>query len=253
MTKSMATLLDRLDLLAAGHHLAFSVESAIADNMIGRFAGSDLRPDYCDSDIPLYAYLFHDYVLSHATFAPAPPPYATLLRTAQAFVMGDLPGVILGPGGRILDGAANPWPAWDGPLGNQPAILAFLRRTLALRRGDGKRFLLLGRLCRDAAVTSVNDIQWLHEEKLYCRPAVLAARWISPSGESGTALANWTDTDQPVTVALDPAARAVLKLHDGTVSQQSFSPASSRRLDLPPFSAALLTQPAGWRSREDSH
>lgn len=245
MTTAMSDLLNDLDRIGSRHDgMAFSVESAIADNLLGRFASADLRPDYASGDIPLYTYLFHQYVITHATFAPAPPPHTALLRTAQAFVMGDQPGVTLGPNGRVLDGTADVWPSWDTPLGNQTAVRLLLRRTIALRRGPGKPFLLFGRLRRDSGVSDIAEITWAHHDRLYHRPAVLTAAWTSPAGHHATALANWTDTHQPATITTPSTKPATLHIQADDACTITLEPVPRTRLQLPPLSAGLLIEPA---------
>lgn len=237
MTAAMDQLVDRLH----GGETVYSVESATADNLIGRFPCSDLRPDYLTRDIPLYAYLFHEYVLTHATFATTPNPHAVLLRTAQALVMGDSPGVILGPGGRILDWTTDPWPPWDAPVGNQDAVLTFLRRALALRR-DARDFLMYGRLHRDRGVTGVADLRWLVDDQLHQRPAVFAARWTNPAGDVATVLANWTDAEEPATVLVNGPVRFRIYVDD--LRDESVDGGCGQaRLVIPPLAVGIVTPP----------
>lgn len=235
MTVAMDQLVDRLDSTRA----VYSVESATADNLIGRFPCSDLRPDYQARDIPLYAYLFHEYVLTHATFAPAPDPYGARLRTAQALVMGDSPGVILGPDGRILDyTATGPWPPWDAPIGNQDAVLTLLRRALALRR-DARKFLVYGRLHRHSGVTDVEQVRWAAGDQLHRRPAVYAARWTSAEGDVGTVLANWTDAQAAATVQIGGCG--TFRLYNDDLREELTDVDDQSRLVLPPLTVGLLT------------
>jgi hypothetical protein len=192
MTEALDAILDDFDDLA-GQEVAYSVEGPPNDYALSRFAICDIRPDLNPGSvaIPLYQYLFHEYVLTQATFAPAPNPYAAEIRTATSFVHGDVPSAILGRDGRLNTWSGTesmPWSLWDSPPGDQDAALNLLRDASMLRRGAGRDYLVLGRMLASSDV----------------RGDVLHAAWRAADGRRAVALANWTRT--PMTVET-PAGR----------------------------------------------
>jgi Domain of unknown function (DUF6259) len=194
MSEALTTLLTRLEEIvgAADREVVFSVEGAPNDHFRKYFHICDIRPDPTSRFVPLYQYLFHEYILTQAAFALAPNPYWMQIKTAHSLVLGDILTAIMGPKGRLMAWAGRPWATWNTPSGNQEAILTLLRRAVALRRGVGRDFLVFGRLVRPHAVRDIEPVHWLCEQQLLSMPAVLHARWEAPDGRTAVALANWT-------------------------------------------------------------
>ncbi|MDP9380865.1 MAG: DUF6259 domain-containing protein [Chloroflexota bacterium] len=248
MSGGMADLLTELESLATatGREISYSVEGAPNDHLLQRFSVCDIRPDSGSSFVPLYQYLFHDRILTQAAFAQAPNPYWMQIKTAHSFVFGDILTAIMGPGGRLINWDAHPWAPWSTPGGDQEAILTLLRRAIALRRGAGRDFLVLGRLLPGAPgalpLRGAEQVQWLCKGRVETFPSVLHACWAAPNGRMALALANWTRDEQAV--RLEPAligriARRCL-LQRSALEEEILEGTTSIELVLPPLSVALV-------------
>ncbi|HWE64968.1 MAG TPA: DUF6259 domain-containing protein, partial [Chloroflexota bacterium] len=252
MTRDMEQLLGGLRERAARDrwHGAWSVETPCSEYFLQSFVICDIRPDFRTSFVPLYYYLYHDYIMTQSMFGAAPNPYFLVLKFARAFILGDVLGCHMGAGGRLQNWDpprgtpwGEPWMEWDRPAGDQDAAYAVLRNATALRRGAGKDFLLFGRMLRPLPVTGVNTVCWTLEGEANAVPAVEHATWQARDGRIAVALANWTDAEQPATVDLRPLAGKVATLHvgsDGIVEQLPASRAQQTTLSLPPHACALL-------------
>jgi hypothetical protein len=243
MTGALDTLIDAFDDLAAraGRDIAYSVESAPNDYALSRFSICDIRPDLSrdSQSIPLYQYLFHEYILTQAAFAPGPNPYWMELKTATSFAFGDVLTAILGRGGRLNTWSGTPWSPWDTPPGDQEAVLTLLRRATALRRQVGRDYLVLGRLLPQSPVSDVDIVTWQEGTRAESAPAVMHAAWQAQDGRRAAALCNWTK--QARTVRLTSAGNdgnAVLHLRADDQTHAVQVDADS--LELPPLSAAVL-------------
>jgi hypothetical protein len=247
MTHAMDTLFDSFDALAAEspRDIVFSVESAPNDYAMPRFHICDIRPDLGRGTdvVPLYQYLFHEYVLTQAAFAPGPNPYWMEIKTASSFALGDVLTAILGREGRLINWSGTPWARWDSPAGDQEAVLTLLRRASAMRRGPGKDFLVLGRLLGVSPVDQVGQVQWTEGAHAESAPAVMHAAWAAHDGRTAVALANWTREPQNVRLA------ARQEGDEGTFHLQDSDPVllsglAGGDIELPPLAVALLEWPA---------
>jgi len=246
MTESLGNLLAKFEELAEkkDREIIFSVEGAPNDHFIDHFQVCDIRPNV-DPDsrfVPLYQYLFHEYILTQAAFAPGPNPYWMQIKTAHSFVFGDMLTAIMGPEGRLMNWAGHPWARWDTPSGNQEAILALLRRAIAMRRGPGRDFLMFGRLLRPYPVQDVEQITWITEQGLISMPAVMHANWRSPDGRTAVALANWTEQEQIVQMGTSSEGLGPRRYHMRGDAPRTVecARASWTPLFLPPLSVALV-------------
>lgn len=247
MTAALATLVADLEARAAAadRPIVFSVENVANDRLIAHIPTCDIRPDIEGDFVPLYHYLFHEYVRTQAAFALAPNPYWMEIKTALSYVLGDQPTAIMGPGGRLMAWAGRPWAAWHTPAGDQPAILALLRRSIAMRRGVGRAFLVAGRMLRPAAVQGIKTVTWSCEERIATLPAILHARWQSADGRVAVALANWTAQEQVVQIDLPLLSSKPYLYHiqqDTLISTDS-GMGGARQFPIPPHSVALLEVP----------
>jgi hypothetical protein len=247
MTEATGRLLAELETraAAAGRPIAFSVENVANDHLIGHFSTCDVRPNPAGDFVPLYHYLFHEYIRTQAAFALAPNPYWMEVKTALSFVLGDQPTAIMGPGGRLMAWAGHPWASWDTPAGDQVAIFALLRRSIVLRRGAGRDYLVFGRMLRPAAVQGIEPVTWTCEQRVATLPAVFHARWLAPDGRVAIALANWTASPQAVQIEV-PSSEKSCRYLVQTEALEVFEPGtgSTLRLALPPVSVALLEMPS---------
>ncbi len=245
MTDSMEQLLARLEGIAerSGRDVVFSSEMPPNDHFRGHFAICDIRPHPVDStDVPLYKYLYHEYILTQAAFSLAPNPYWMQIKTANSFVMGDILAAIMGPGGRLMNWEGYPWAPWSSPEGDQPAVLTLLRRAIALRRGKGRDYLVFGRLLRPYPVVGIERVEWLCDRRLVSYPAVVHALWRAPDGRVGLALANWTGSERAV--HLEDCARfegpATYCLNTDEPVAADLRESGHIALVLPPLSVGLL-------------
>lgn len=252
MTREMEDLL--ADLRArAGHdewHGAWSVETPCSEYFLQSFVICDIRPDFRTSFVPLYYYLYHDYIMTQSMFGAAPNPYFLVLKFARAFILGDVLGCHMGQGGRLQNWDPprgtpfnEPWMEWDRPAGDQEAAYALLRSATALRRGPGKDFLLFGRMLRPVPVTDLNIVSWTLEGEANAILAVEHATWQARDGRIAVAMANWTGQEQPATVDLSGFAGRSAVLHsssDGTVGTTPESCGRPVSLSLSPHACALL-------------
>jgi len=244
MSDALSALLARLEERAAtvDRETVFSVENAPNDHFRGHFHICDIRPDPEGRFVPLYQYLFHEYILTQAAFALAPNPYWMQIKTAHSFVLGDLLTAIIGPEGRLMAWAGHPWAAWDTPPGDQDGILTLLRRAIALRRGVGSDFLVFGRLLRPLPVQDIAPVTWLNEGQVHSMPAVLHAHWQAADGRTALALANWTTEERVVRLDEQGERQRKARYHGqyDIVETSKLPEARALRLALAPLSVALL-------------
>jgi len=244
MSDALGALLARLEERAAtvDREIVFSVENAPNDHFRGHFHICDIRPDPEGRFVPLYQYLFHEYILTQAAFALAPNPYWMQIKTAHSFVLGDLLTAIIGPEGRLMAWAGYPWAAWDTPPGDQDGILTLLRRAIALRCGVGSDFLVFGRLLRPLPVQDIASVTWLNEGQLHTMPAVLHAHWQAADGRTALALVNWTTEERVVRLDEQGERQRKARYHRqyDIVKTSKLPEARALKLVLAPLSVALL-------------
>ena len=157
---------DAADAAGPGRSIAVSVESAPAEIHLGSIALCDIRAvveghraadPLWEGAIPLFHFLYHELIPIQGGFGWAPEPHHVALRNAWNLVIGELPGGVLTPSGRLLDRDTVNWAPWDEPVEDEAAGLAVLRSGLALRRGPGREILVFGRMERTARVSEVAD------------------------------------------------------------------------------------------------
>ncbi len=229
---------------------AWSVETPCSEYFLQSFVICDIRPDFRSSFVPLYYYLYHDYIMTQSMFGAAPNPYFLVLKFARAFILGDVMGCHMGAEGRLQNWDpprhgifGEPWMDWDKPAGDQDAAYAVLRNAMAIRREVGKDFLLFGRMRRPLPVSDVNIVSWTFETEANAVPAVEHALWEARDGRLAMALANWTAQDQPITVDLSGLAgrEAVLQMsRAGTITAAPVESGRQASLTLPAHTCALL-------------
>lgn len=252
MTEEMRDLLAQLRERAsrAGWDGAWSVETPCSEYFLQSFVMCDIRPDFRANFVPLYYYLYHDYIMTQSMFGAAPNPYFLVLKFARAFILGDVMGCHMGAGGRLQNWDPprgklfnEPWMEWDRPEGDQDAAYAVLRNATALRRGIGKDFLLYGRMLRPLPVRGFNTVSWTFETEANAVPAVEHNLWEARDGRLAMALANWTAEEQPISVDLSGLADRTATLHTsrgGAITSAPIDSGLEVTLSLSAHACALL-------------
>jgi hypothetical protein len=248
----------RAEVLAATdgqRKLAFSVEGPVCEFYLPSFQICDIRVvppgneavnPWWRGSIPLYHFLYHEHVLIQGGFGHGADPHHLAIRNAYNLVVGEIPGAVLAGDGTLLnkDNPGINWAPWDPPLGDNDESLAMLQSAVALRRGEGKPYLVFGRMLPPSALTT-QTISWEYADRLHHVPAVFNGVWQSPEGKTAMALANWTQQPQTVTIT-DSRLTSGLTLH--TVAQdrwthEAVTDGASVTITLPPLSCAVLTSP----------
>lgn len=209
MTKSMQALLARAHETAP--EMLFGCESAAGEPYIPNLLLSDNRFNlgwYYGKPIPIFAYLYHEYlnnfmgnqVCAADTFLPDPESY--LYRLAYSCAAGDLPTIILTDDGRIMQ-------AWGDRqfdiLPDRENVMKLIASVTALRRGEGKKYLHLGRMIAPEKVETECRIFKLKAPALPLKAdKILTSRWQAEDGTKAQVLINWTAEDVSCTVGTQP-------------------------------------------------
>ena len=253
MTEAMRQLLEELNAVARraehqsgnGRSIAFSVECppnefflpyfAVCDNRVSPPGHKGMLAEY----VPLYHFLYHEFLLMQGGFGFGPEPYHLVTQTAYNFVLGQICGGVLTGDGTLLNRDSINWAPWRPAVGNNDDSMTMLRSATALRRGAAKPYLALGRMQRPVTAAGIQVVAWKFEDRDHALPAVFHAAWKSPGGRFGVALSNWTGDSQPITIAdsrLGGNPRAMVST--ATVSGNDIQPGSP--FVLPPHSCALI-------------
>src|SRR6185295_18918178 len=160
--------------------------------------------------IPLYHFLYHEFVLMQGGFGYAPEPYHMPIRTAYNLVVGEIPGGVITGDGRLLNRDTNNWAPWEPQVGDNEDSLETLRRAITLRRGGGKEFLVYGRMQSPANISMIKTVQWQWDGLDNHVPAVFHSAWRDPQGRFAVVIANWTKEQQALTIADQRLGQKVL-------------------------------------------
>jgi len=249
----MEELLDTFDELAASERprrqFVSSVECAINEYFIPRFQLCDIRvippghyPDRRRTVIPLYHFLYHEFILIQGGFGHGPEPYHLPIRNAYNLMIGEIPGAAMKGDGRLLNKDTANWAPWEPQVGSNEDALQVLKTATALRRGRGRDFLVYGRMLPPATVRKVQVVEWQEKDRVHRIPSVFDAAWQAPDGRVGIVLANWTTETREVQVE-------DRRLGDNVLMTISADKVTSERLSiddtgldvaLPKLSCALL-------------
>ncbi|MBQ6472990.1 MAG: hypothetical protein IJJ33_13480 [Victivallales bacterium] len=237
-TAAMRTLLQ--DIHKAFPRLTVGCEAAAAQPYLGFLSFNDLRTDCWtlgnSRSIPLYAYLFHEYInnfmgnqcgLGQRIDFQASPENL-LWRTAKAFNAGNLLSVVLKDGGKVHWGWTVPWEASSEP--DQEHILALVRNLNMLRR-KYPQYLCHGRM--EKPMARVAGGKWtlrLLQNKGEEYDSFLHSTWRAPDGSQAMFITNFL-----------PQPQNVILTWQGNV----------RELALPPLNAIVLTESS--LSKENHH
>jgi hypothetical protein len=249
MNAAMRETVDGFHAIAAeqaGRPIAFSVEGLVNETNLGDFAICDVRvvpPGHTPSNwIPLYHFLYHEFILIQGGFGSAPEPHHLPIRNAYNWVIGEIPGAVLKGDGRLLNNDTFNWAPWEPHIGDEDQSVAMLRAATALRRGAARDYLVFGRMQAPAAVDGIREMRWQHGGRDHRIPAVFHAAWSAPGGRFAVALANWTS--EPQAVSLREArlgGQAALTVSAQSIESRSLAVQSGQvELVLPALSCALV-------------
>ena len=235
----MKTLLSEMK-KAVGDKVLLGCESAAAESYLPYLRLSDNRFNlnlHCARPVPLYAYLYHEYVNNfsgnavntHLMLDIHRSPDSFFMRLAYSFIAGDLLTLVIDENGDIV---------WNWGLKtfdylpDRERTLAFVKCATAFRRGYAKKFLYSGKMVRPCAVECEKIPMYKHFFPDYAvdYPSVFTSAWLSADGERAQFLANYLARPTEVTIDLSETRGAVLFEPDGTVGKML--PAEKCRLSL---------------------
>lgn len=184
MTERMQSLLEDWHRQADG--ILLGCESAAAEPFIGQLQLSDNRYELnyrIGVPVPLYAYLYHEYVrnfMGNQCCCPFLPTVDTLpLRLAYSFAAGDCMTLVLQPNGELS-------PAWgtrdfSAPPNKETALTLIRRLTAFLRSEDGEA-LRYGKMCRADAVCCTTREYPMEDGTTLPLPDVFSTAWKTRKG-----------------------------------------------------------------------
>ena len=259
MTAAMQELADafeavRVEELARNdgeRQMLFSVEATVNEYFLQNFQLTDVRvvpPGHRPSNhfVPLYHYLYHEFIIIQGGFGSGPEPYHMPTRNAYNLVVGEIPGAVMIGDGSLLNWDTFNWAPWEPKIGDNEDSLQVLKSTTALRRGPAKDFLVYGRMLPPGQIDGVQTMRWQHGGIDHQIPAVFDTAWQAPDGSFGLVLANWTTEAQEVTVVDSRLGNQVKQVISAQSVESSLRGVDDGRLavTLPPLSCALLERSA---------
>jgi hypothetical protein len=149
--------------------------------------------------------------------------------------------------GSLLNYDTMNWAPWEPKVGDNDASVEMLRRTVALRRGAAKDFLVFGRMMPPARVEGIRTMRWQRGGADHQIPALFHAAWQAPDGRLGLVLANWTEEAQQATIVdlrLGEEVRVCISAQAMSDARQGVA-GGRLQVDLPPLSCALIEP---WRA-----
>jgi hypothetical protein len=260
MTGGMRGMLDSFHEVAAelrrksNRELVLSVEQAPNEFFMPHFQICDIRvvppghPGPPGSGgalrefVPLYHFLYHEFILMQGGFGFGPEPYHLPIRNAYNLVIGQIPGAVLTGEGKLLNQDTNNWAPWQPQVGSNEDALEVLRTATALRRGRARDFLVFGRMLRPSSANGIKIVKWDHGSEIHEIPAVFHSAWQSPRGQFGLVCANWTIEPQEFELkhkglkarVTESISSKELQSRDREITDNGI------RLTLPPLSCASI-------------
>ena len=204
--------------------MVFSVEQPVNEYFLPHFQLCDIRviptghkpeglfvPPFGNLRhfVPLFHYLYHEFIVIQGGFGMGPEPYHLPIRSAYNLVVGQIPGAVMKGDGTLLNLDCSDWAPWDVDVGSNDEAVEMLAAMAVLRRGPAADFLVYGRMMRPAQVEGIRTMRWQHDGLDHQIPAVFHAAWQAPDGRFGLVLANWTTEPQDVAVSDDRLGAAV--------------------------------------------
>ncbi len=216
----------------------FGCETAAAEPFLAQLQFSDNRYElnyYVGEPIPVYAYLFHEYVnnfMGNQICAMLEKKENNFTyRLAYSFAAGDMLTVVLNGDGELQ----HAWCDYVKPVEmhtNKAVVLAFVKTLNAWRREGGKAFLHSGKMVAPIGVKCPQEQFLLEDGKTYLKTdAVLSAAYES-DGQRAQFLINYNLN--AVEVELEKACDAYFDCAL-TVCQKE-----TKTLTVPPLSVVML-------------
>lgn len=243
----MTELLKRLR-KTVGDNVLLGCESAAAETYIPYLSLSDNRFSlnyHCGKPVPLYAYIYHEYVNNfsgnavneHLMTDVAKTPESLILRLAHSFIAGDMLTVVMTQNGE---------PAWNwcqkdfSCMPERESLISFVSSANAYRRKSGKKFLCFGKMTAPCKVTSdsIELYKPLFPGYSVKYPKVLTSAWISSNGEKAQFLANCTCHTADCTIDLSETDGGVIVDADG--SEKQILPSGKCTVSVEANSALML-------------
>ncbi len=227
------------------HTVVHSAESGLNETSLPLFQETELRVNpigYGNDRIPIYQYLFHECVVLQGMMGNAPEPYHLVVRNALNCVWGAIPGGVMRGDGTLLDQDTDNWALWEPHVEDNKAALRMIRSVNALRRTEGKPFLVFGRMQRPAEVSGIPTVEWEYQSRHRSLPAVFHAVWQSPDRRIGVVLANWTAVPQRVCIRdqrLQEKAGVVFESAD-TIRKREIPNLGDTEVEIPAHGCVLL-------------
>ena len=232
--------------------IVFSVEGPANEYVLPYLHLCDIRvvppghrfgaPGFGGHFVPLFHFLYHEFILIQGGFGTGPEPYHLPIRNAYNAVIGEIPGAVMKGDGALLNKDTMNWAPWEPQVGSNEDAFEMLRTTTALRRGPAKDFLVYGRMCSPSSVAGIEVMRWHNGGKYHQIPAVFHAAWQAPDGRFGLVLANWTGKTQEVQVS-EPrlGGEAIQHTSSQQMESKSFVANEQRiKISLPRLSCALV-------------
>jgi len=211
MTEKMVILLDDFQKMAQieknnNREIVFSVECSPNEYFLPFFQVCDIRvfppghKGHGKEFIPLFNFLYHEFIIMQGGFGNAPEPYHMPIRTAYNLVVGEIPGAVLKGDGKLLNKDTINWAPWNPQIGSNEDSLEMLRTCTILRQGEAKDFLVFGKMLKPSNVRNINSLKWQDKGLYHQVPAVFHSAWQSPTGEIGLVFTNWTNKEQQISL-----------------------------------------------------
>jgi hypothetical protein len=261
MTEKMQLLVDAFHELGAKEferssgerQIVYSVECPINEYFMPEFQICDVRVvppghrGFGRGFIPLYHFLYHEFILIQGGFGSAPEPYHLPIRNAYNLVIGEIPGTVMKGDGKLLNWDTMNWAPWEPDVGDNEDALQMLRSATALRRGMAKEFLVYGQMMPPGQVEGIKTMRWQYGGHDHRIPTVFHAEWQAPDGRFGIVLANWTEEQQEISIVDSRLGGKVAQHISSQEVESKILPVTHESLTvrLPPLSCALLASHRG--------
>ena len=216
MTSQMQDMLSGWNDLAP--EMLFGCESAAAEPFIGNLQFSDNRFELNYRNgraVPLYSYLYHEYLRNFMGNQVACPIDAESLayRVAYSFAAGDSMSLVLAPNGQIL----SRWGTRDfSDAVNGEKILTLVSNLTAFYNAYAKPYLWAGRMITPPAMDCESIVLgYLNSDKTLSVPALHCTAWQAPNGDRACILVNPNERDVECKLAgetiIVPALNATIR------------------------------------------
>lgn len=240
-TEAMSRLFTRLHTISenARKKVLFGCESLSAEPFIPGLLFNDARYNlnyYIGTPIPLYAYLYHEYVnnfmgnqvTAGGIFCNEESPENLLYRIAYSFTAGDMFTVVMTENGDIT------WYwgcSWDEKLPDQESIFNFVKNANAWRCGAGKPYLHSGRMEKPFPTDGMpQNAICLKDGRTLTPDVALTSCWRADDGSLGQIFVNYSKNPVSfiVQIPIDNFKVTLLKNPDGSAAEDIISNETGR-------------------------